>query len=375
MELYVHIPFCVKKCDYCDFLSFSGDVLVKAQYMNALERELLAAAGECEGEKVSSIFIGGGTPSTLEYGLVGKMMETIGRAYSLTSDCEITIEANPGTLDNGKLQEYRASGINRLSMGCQSATDRELRELGRIHTFDQFQKQYEMARICGFENINVDLMSGIPGQTVDNWEYNLRIIAKLGPEHISAYSLIVEEETPFHDRFCRQELALPSEEEERLMYEQTGEILKEYGYYQYEISNYARKGQECRHNVGYWKRMDYLGVGLGSSSLRRNQRFHNTRDLKHYLTLAEKPQMIREEVEILDWQDQVEEFMFLGLRLTEGISMKEFQKIFGKEIREVYGKQIEKLKNQGLLDVKGENLHLTRKGISLSNQVFVEFLF
>ncbi len=375
MELYIHIPFCIKKCDYCDFLSFSCDVSVKQQYMHALDQELLEAAEECEGEHVSSIFIGGGTPSVLEEGWIAKMMDTVCGVYSLTSDCEITIEANPGTLNPDKLREYRRSGINRLSLGCQSATDRELRELGRIHTFEQFLQQYELARECGFENINVDLMSGIPGQSVDNWEYNLRTIAELSPEHISAYSLIVEEGTPYYERFCRQELLLPSEEEDCLMYERTGEILKEYDFHQYEISNYARAGRECRHNVGYWKRVDYLGVGLGSSSLRGNQRFRNTRDMQRYLSLAAEPKKIREEMEVLSWQDQVEEFMFLGLRLTDGISVKEFHQIFGKEIRDVYKAQIEKLMEQGLLKVEKEMLCLTRRGISLSNQVFVELLF
>ena len=371
MELYVHIPFCVKKCEYCDFLSFSAGSAAKKMYTDALQLELKSAAAECEGETVSSVFLGGGTPSVLEKGQIGAIMECIQENYQLSEDCEISMEANPGSLNPQKLREYHQCGINRLSLGCQSTIEEELKNLGRIHSFEEFVENYEMARSIGFSNINVDLMSAIPRQDVKSWEKNLRTIAVMEPEHISEYSLIVEEGTPFYER----KLQLPSEEEERQMYEMTAEILGEYGFHQYEISNYAKVGKECRHNIGYWQREDYLGVGLGAASLRRNCRFSNTRVMETYLQDAAHPEKIRENLEELSMRDQMEEFMFLGLRMTEGISREKFLKEFQISLEEVYEKQVRKLKRLGLLEEQGKFLRLTRKGISLSNQVFVEFLF
>lgn len=371
MELYVHIPFCIKKCDYCDFLSFSMGSREKKEYVSALKRELQAAAAECEGETVSSVFLGGGTPSVLDEGQIEAILTCIKESYQLTEDCEISMEANPGTLHAEKLREYLQCGINRLSLGCQSTIEKELKSLGRIHSFEEFVENYEMARNIGFCNINVDLMSAIPGQDIKAWEKNLQTIAGLEPEHISAYSLIVEEGTPFYER----ELQLPSEEEERQMYEMTAEILEAYGFHQYEISNYAKKGKECRHNIGYWQRVDYLGVGLGASSLRHNCRFSNTRAMEKYLRDAGNPEKIRENWEKLSVQDQMEEFMFLGLRMTEGISRKKFLKEFGKTLEEIYEQPLRKLEKLELLETEGDCVKLTRKGISLSNQVFVEFLF
>lgn len=371
MELYIHIPFCVKKCDYCDFLSFPMGNREKKQYVDALRRELQSAAAECEGEQVSSVFLGGGTPSVLEEGQITAIFECIRENYHLTEDCEISMEVNPGTLNAEKLSEYLQCKINRLSFGCQSTIETELKSLGRIHSFAEFVENYEMARNIGFSNINVDLMSAIPGQDVKAWEKNLCTIADLEPEHISAYSLIVEEGTPFYER----ELQLPSEEEERQMYEMTAEILKTYGFHQYEISNYAKLGKECRHNIGYWQRVDYLGVGLGAASLRRNCRFSNTSVMEDYLCDAGRPEKIRENWEELSIQEQMEEFMFLGLRMTEGISRERFFREFGKTLEKVYAEPICKLEKLGLLEIQGDVLRLTRKGISLSNQVFVEFLF
>lgn len=370
MELYVHIPFCVRKCDYCDFLSFSADDQIKDRYMNALKAELEAISEQCSNEEVTTIFFGGGTPSVLRKGQIFGVMETVRREFVLSQDCEISIESNPGTLHEAKLREYWESGINRLSIGCQSTSDEELRRLGRIHTFSQFREQYELARRAGFRNINVDLMSAIPGQSIASWKRNLRIVAGMEPEHISAYSLIVEEGTPFYER----ELSLPSEEEERQMYAMTAEILGEYGYHRYEISNYAREGMECRHNGGYWRREDYLGVGLGAASLWKNQRFSNTRDMENYLEHSADSEHIRENVEFLSEADRMEEFMFLGLRMTEGISSEGFRKEFTKDIGEVYGEQIKKFCDLGLLEEKSGRFRLTEQGISLSNQVFVEFL-
>lgn len=370
MELYLHIPFCIRKCDYCDFLSFPCDGIVRGNYLYALKQEMAAVALECKGEQISSVFIGGGTPSILNEGEIASLMEMLQESFSLEEGCEITMEANPGTLTPAKLREYLDCGINRLSIGCQSTVDRELRDLGRIHTFQDFQDNFYRAREVGFTNLNVDLMSAIPGQTVESWENNLRTIADLQPEHISAYSLIVEEGTPFYNR----ELNLPKEDAERQMYEMTGKILKEYGYHQYEISNYCRPGYECRHNVGYWRRVSYIGLGLGAASLYRNRRFSNTDNMEEYLAGSHALKAIRRNVETLSQKDAMEEFMFLGLRMIEGISCKEFAQTFGCDIQEVYGKQIGRMMQLRLLKWEGDNLCLTEMGIAVSNQVFVEFL-
>ena len=370
MEIYIHIPFCIRKCDYCDFLSGPSGPEEQADYVQALLREIQAVE-EGEGRSVSSIFIGGGTPSVLDEKFVGEILREIRKDFKLQEDAEITIEVNPGTVDARKLLAYRSFGINRLSIGLQSPQDRELKILGRIHNYRQFLETYKQARDAGFDNINVDLMSAIPGQDIKAWEKNLQTIAGLEPEHISAYSLIVEEGTPFYER----ELQLPSEEEERQMYEMTAEFLEAYGFHQYEISNYAKKGKECRHNIGFWQRVDYLGVGLGASSLRHNCRFSNTRAMEKYLRDAGNPEKIRENREKLSVQDQMEEFMFLGLRMTEGISRKKFLKEFGKTLEEIYEQPLRKLEKLELLETEGDCVKLTRKGISLSNQVFVEFLF
>lgn len=371
MELYVHIPFCIRKCNYCDFLSFPAAEEIQTAYVDALCREIRVSGEECRGRKMTSVFIGGGTPSSLLPGKTATIMDTVSDSFMLSAECEISIEANPGTVSREKLEEYRDCRINRLSFGCQSCVDEELRLLGRIHSFEEFLGNFKLARSAGFDNINVDLMSAIPRQTLATWEYNLRTIAGLAPEHISAYSLIIEEGTPFYG----QTLPLPDEETERVMYEMTGQILKEYGYLQYEISNYAKKGCQCRHNIGYWQREDYLGVGLGAASLMDNLRFSNTRNLKSYLQNASNVDKIRENEESLSIKEQMEEFMFLGLRMTEGISEKRFEEEFRCKIEEVYGRPIQKLISQEMLERNGDYLRLTRRGISLSNQVFVEFLF
>lgn len=371
MEIYLHIPFCVKKCDYCDFLSFAGCEDGRQQaYLQALYREMTSAASSDREEAVTSVFIGGGTPSSLREGRIEELMAQLRRCFSLTEDCEITIEANPGTLTEGKLAEYRQAGINRLSLGLQSADNRELKLLGRIHSFEEFLSQYELARRMGFVNINIDLISAIPEQTIKNWKNNLDIVTGLEPEHISAYSLIIEEGTPFASR----NLSLPSEEEERAMYELTGEVLQSRGYGQYEISNYAKEGYACRHNIGYWRRTDYLGFGLGAASLRNHVRYSNTSDMETYLKLSHDLAAIRCEREELTMQEEQEEFVFLGLRMREGISKAAFARCFGQQIDAVYGKGIEKMKALGFLEEEKGWLRLTREGISLSNQVFVEIL-
>ena len=369
MEIYIHIPFCIRKCDYCDFLSGPSGPEEQADYVQALLREIQAVE-EGEGRSVSSIFIGGGTPSVLDERLLGDILREIRNRFKMEEDAEITIEVNPGTANIGKLQAYREMGINRLSIGLQSPEDRELKILGRIHNYGQFLETYQEARTVGFDNINIDLMSAIPDQTYEGWVKNLRTVAELEPEHISAYSLIVEEGTPFAAR----KLNLPDEDTEYNMYEATAVILKEYGFEQYEISNYARKGRECRHNVGYWTRQDYLGFGLGASSLYGKERFANTADMKKYLKNSKNPEKIREKEPSLTREDEMAEFMFLGLRMTKGISKADFQRCFGCTIESVYGEVLEKYESMELLLEKDGRIFLSREGIHVSNSIMAEFL-
>ena len=369
MEIYIHIPFCIRKCDYCDFLSGPSGPEEQADYVQALLREIQAVE-EGEGRSVSSIFIGGGTPSVLDERLLGDILREIRNRFKMEEDAEITIEVNPGTANIGKLQAYREMGINRLSIGLQSPEDREMKILGRIHNYGQFLETYQEARTVGFDNINIDLMSAIPDQTYEGWVKNLRTVAELEPEHISAYSLIVEEGTPFAAR----KLNLPDEDTEYNMYEATAQILKEYGFEQYEISNYARKGRECRHNVGYWTRQDYLGFGLGASSLYGKERFANTADMKKYLENSKNPEKIREKEPSLTREDEMAEFMFLGLRMTKGISKADFQRCFGCTIESVYGEVLEKYESMELLVEKDGRIFLSREGIHVSNSIMAEFL-
>ena len=369
VEIYIHIPFCIRKCDYCDFLSGPSGPKEQADYVQALLREIQAVE-EGEGRSVSSIFIGGGTPSVLDERLLGDILKEIRNRFKMEEDAEITIEVNPGTANIGKLQAYREMGINRLSIGLQSPQDRELKILGRIHNYEQFLETYQEARTVGFDNINIDLMSAIPDQTYEGWVKNLRTAAELEPEHISAYSLIVEEGTPFAAR----KLNLPDEDTEYNMYEATAQILKEYGFEQYEISNYARKGRECRHNVGYWTRQDYLGFGLGASSLYGKERFANTADMKKYLENSRNPEKIREKEPSLTREDEMAEFMFLGLRMTRGIAKSDFQEIFGCTIESIYGDVLKKYEALELLQEKDDRIFLSRKGIHVSNSVMSEFL-
>lgn len=367
-ELYIHIPFCVRKCDYCDFLSAPGSEEAKASYTEALLREIEAV--KTEKREVSSIFVGGGTPSVLSPSLMGDIFEKIHESFSVAPDAEITIEANPGTLSKEKLFLYRSVGINRLSLGLQSPEETELKSLGRIHTYGEFLESFSLAREAGFQNINVDLMCALPEQTYEGWIRNLRTVAALQPEHISAYSLIIEEGTPF----AKRKLNLPDEDTEYRMYEDTAGILAEYGYEQYEISNYAKKGLSCRHNIGYWTRKEYLGLGLGAASLWGAQRFSNTSDFSLYLNNSGFPEKIRGDRETLSLEAEMSEFMFLGLRMTKGVSKAEFLEGFGVPIESVYGNVLDKYKSVGLLEEKEGRIFLTREGIHVSNGVMAEFL-
>lgn len=377
LELYIHIPFCVRKCGYCDFLSFPGDDETITAYLAALVREIDEA--EATEGVVSTVFIGGGTPSLLAGGQIAAIMDVCRRKYRFAEDAEITIEANPGTLDKHKLETYCSAGINRLSLGLQSSHNHHLEALGRIHTWEAFLESYQLAITSGFTNINIDLMSGLPGQTPAEWRSTLANVIALGPEHISAYSLIIEEGTPFYQRYSEEDKqrsrgetvpGLPSEEAERMMCYDTEALLKTAGYHRYELSNYAKTGYQCRHNIGYWERTDYRGFGLGAASLQNEVRFRQTRELTTYLSGDFAPR----DKEVLDRQSRIEETMFLGLRLTQGISIEKFKAVFGETPEQVYSEVIADLIRKGLLEERGDYLRLTSKGSDISNYVMAEFL-
>ena len=406
LELYFHIPFCERKCAYCDFLSAPADLPVRISYIKKLQEEIAYYGAQYGEYQVSSIFFGGGTPTILEGYQLAAILETVKEHFNITTDAEITVECNPGTLTAGKAEKLVQAGFNRLSMGLQSADDRELHLLGRIHNFAQFLESYDLARKAGFQNINVDLMSALPGQTLKSWQDTLQKVTALRPEHISAYSLIIEEGTPFYERFAEDERIreegghprlLPEEDVERQMYELTETFLHTKGYERYEISNYAKPGYECRHNCGYWTRKDYLGLGLGASSLVEHQRFQNTSDLKTYLEQEYLPQcegqheriaetiQLQEEtgltqtghhihIETLDKKSEMEEFMFLGLRLMAGISRQQFEKKFQVTLNSVYGEGLRKLKGEQLIEEVAGYVRLTEHGIDVSNYVLAEFL-
>lgn len=380
MELYFHIPFCVRKCFYCDFLSAPADGQTKAAYMEALRRETAIRAEEYRSGSVTSVFIGGGTPSAVEAEEIAALLSVVRQHYPLAEDAEITIEINPGTATAEKLEIYRTAGINRLSIGLQSADDRELAAIGRIHTWQQFLDTYRLAVGTGFRNINVDVMSTLPGQTLESYRGTLEKVLALTPQptHISAYSLILEEGTAFWDMMQRGELTLPDEDADRQMYSETKRILAEAGYARYEISNYAKPGHACRHNCGYWRRDEYAGFGIGAASLVRESRFRNGDSLTAYLR---DPVGCREEIQELSRQEQMEEFMFLGLRMTEGVSERKFEDRFGQKLSDIYGGVIQANLRDGLLewqcgrdDGNVRRLALTEKGLDISNYVMAQFL-
>ena len=389
ISIYIHIPFCIRKCLYCDFLSAPSTPDCIEQYVRALEAEirfspdlngLTAAQIPDDPEiQVDTVFLGGGTPSLLTPDQLERILTAVRESYRVQDGAEISMEVNPGTADLERLQAYRGAGINRLSIGVQSVDDAELALLGRIHRAGQAEKIFREARRAGFDNINIDLMSALPGQTADKWEQNLRIVCEWGPDHISAYSLIIEEGTPF----AEMELPLlPSEEEDRLMYHRTQTVLAEYGYQRYEISNYARPGRACRHNCGYWTGHEYLGLGLGASSLIGDRRFKVTASMPEYLRrirLAasgeiKDPAHYYEEIQQLTLRDRMEEFMFLGLRMTEGVSEAEFRRRFGNPVDAVYGPLLARHTDGGLLERTGDRIRLTEKGLDLANYVMSDFI-
>ena len=398
LELYIHIPFCMKKCAYCDFLSFPCDEKTQVAYADALIREIEYYGPKMKNYVVSTIFVGGGTPTWLNEEKMAEIFDAITTYFQVSNEAEITLECNPGTVTPAKLNLYKKIGVNRLSIGLQSADDTELQLLGRIHTFEKFLKTYEMARNAGFKNINVDLMSGIPYQTAEKFLHTLQKVVRLKPEHISVYSLIIEKGTPFYDTYQSdlelQEAGkptqmLPTEDEVYRIIKLTQQYLKKTGYEQYEISNFAQPGFECTHNIGYWTRENYLGLGIGAASLLDNIRYTNISEMETYIEKTKQIQLLsfeqpqgnatvgtnlHAEAFSVSRKAQMEEFMFLGLRMNRGVTRQQFQDTFGIPIEGIYKDALEHLKAEGLLEIRAGQITLTEKGQDLSNYALAQFL-
>ncbi len=383
MELYVHIPFCVQKCKYCDFLSGNYDVKLRERYTYALISEIESYKERFSEETITSIYIGGGTPTFLEVVFMQRIFDAIFQNFHVAEDAEISMECNPGTGSLEAFKIYRHMGVNRLSIGLQSANEDELELLGRIHTFDKFETTYREARLAGFDNINVDIMTGLPFQTWNKLSNTIKKVTYLKPEHISCYSLIIEEGTPFYDTYKedveRREKdleteALPDLDTEYDLYKRAQQLLEEKGYHQYEISNYALDGKECRHNIGYWKRTPYLGVGLGAASLIDEVRYTNVRDISTYIEKCETDESVRVEEIELSKRDAMSEYMYLGLRMNQGVVRQEFFDVFQITVEAVFGKVIKKNEALGLLKAAEGRIFLTDKGMDVANQVMSEFL-
>ena len=358
LGLYIHIPFCIKKCDYCDFLSWKSTEKEREDYVRALEKEIKSYREFAREYRVSTVFFGGGTPSVLTGEQTERILDAVREVFQMEKEPEITLEMNPGTGEMEKLVQYRKMGINRLSIGLQSVKNENLKLLGRIHTYEEFLESCKWAREAGFDNISADLISSLPGQTLDEWKEELEILTETLLEHISVYQLIIEEGTEFYKRYGHREELLPDEETSREIYLWTGKFLESRGFKQYEISNYARPSRQSRHNLRYWERKDYLGLGLGAASMVHNIRMSNTRDWKKYMENCENPKKFREDVEFLEIPRQMEEFMFLGLRKTRGVSRRDFRQSFGRDLELVYEKALNKHLENGMLKTSGDRIYL-----------------
>ena len=374
LGLYIHIPFCQQKCLYCDFNSYAGLDEIKEDYVAALIKEITSYSDKLDNRIIKTVYIGGGTPTTLSSDQIDRILEQCRKQFNFAEDCEVTIESNPGTLSGDMLSELKTTGINRLSMGLQSANNFELEKLGRIHRFEDFVSNFLAARESGFDNINVDLMFGLPDQTLDMWFSTLHKVIELKPEHISCYSLKVEENTPFYSLYEKDCLPLPDEATDREMYSTAISELNMHGYEHYEISNFALEGRESNHNLVYWTCGEYVGVGAGSHSYLGGERFGNIQLPREYIRAVLCGEDLVEEKALLTTEDRMAEYMFLGLRLMKGIDEKQFHLRFQKELTNIYGSQLTKLISLGLVGKNGHNYQLTRRGIDLSNQVFVEFI-
>jgi oxygen-independent coproporphyrinogen III oxidase len=377
-RLYVHIPFCQRKCPYCAFVSQEGSPAEIDRYVNLLMAEMRLAHQDFSPlHPLDSIFLGGGTPSLLQPNQVERILGLAGELFGLSDNAEITLETNPGTVDQQKLEGFQLAGVNRLSIGVQSFDDRMLAALGRIHTAQQADDAVKAARMAGFDNIGIDLIHTLPGQTMEMWRDDLRHAVELAPEHLSVYGLTIEEDTPFAEQFPDED-SIPDNDLSADMFETADGLLTSAGYEHYEIANYARPGFRARHNSGYWMRDEYLGLGPGAHSFLRSGeygiRFGNTSGLDEYAAAIAKGELPRRDRVKLSREDSMEEFMFLGLRMADGVTSSDFEREFGVTLWEQYGNVLDELAGQGLLTADEQGVRLTRRGTLLSNRVFVRFL-
>ena len=373
ISLYIHIPFCAQKCLYCDFPSFARKDHLRKAYIEALNKEIISLREKHNNLEINTIFIGGGTPSVLEADELECLLKEVAK-LNMAKDIEYSMECNPGNLTEEKLEVMKKYGVNRISMGLQAKQDNLLKGLGRIHNYKTFKENFLLAKKVGFNNINVDLMFGLPNQRLNEWEETLREIISLETAHISAYSLIIEEGTAFYNLYENDKLKLPTEEEERKMYHLAKKILEENGFNQYEISNYAKEGKECRHNLAYWNMDNWIGVGSAAASYINGKRIKNISSVEEYInSINEKGEAV-EEIINNSKNDNMEEFMFMGLRKINGIDENEFKKRFSMNINDVYGEILNKYIDEGLLIRDSGRIFLSEKGIEISNIIMADFL-
>lgn len=383
--LYIHIPFCRQKCYYCDFVSYANKYEIVERYIKCLKKEIIQYANENKIMSehglepryvIKTIYIGGGTPSSIDEIYIVNLLQTVKENFEVKKDAEITIEVNPGTVNKEKLEVYKETGINRLSIGLQAVQDEILKNIGRIHTYKDFENTYEYAREVGFDNINVDLMIDLPNQTLEDVKESVKTIINLKPEHISVYSLILEENTKMYEMINSKVVSIAPDDTERQMYWYVKETLEKNKYIQYEISNFARAGFESKHNMDCWKQNEYIGVGVNASSFMEDKRYSNIPELETYIENIENgtpnKNLILEE--ILDEESKMNEFMMLGLRKIDGVNIKDFEQKFNTNPIMKYCKILDKLSHEGLIEVDANNIKLSKKGIDLANLVWEEFI-
>lgn len=374
LGLYIHVPFCAQKCYYCDFNSYKINSNQKKEYLINIEREMKFYKDEFKDKCFDTVFFGGGTPSILTVDELKELVNNINENFNIKKDAEITIECNPGTINREKLEAMKKMGINRLSIGLQATQNYHLKSIGRIHTYEEFEKNYYDALDIGFKNINIDLMYALPNQKTQEWKDTLDKIINLNPSHISAYSLILEEGTKLYDMYQNKEFELLDEDTDINMYNYTIDILKRHGYNQYEISNYSKEDLECKHNIIYWKCDNYLGLGPGASGFIGDTRYSNIEDICEYnKCIMQNIRPVSEEIELTK-KDKIEEFIFMGLRMNEGINIDVFKERFDTDFYDIYQEVMDKLIKRELVRFDGKNISLTQKGREISNSVFIEFL-
>ena len=372
LGIYVHIPFCKQKCSYCDFISYCDKNDLIEKYIKALKQEIEnSSVNEYE---ISTIYIGGGTPSYIESKYIGEILKTIKQKYNISKNVEITIEVNPGTATKEKLRDYVEAGINRISIGLQSCNNNLLKMIGRIHTYEEFLSTYKLAREVEFKNINVDLMIGLPNQTLDDVKKSLEEISKLNPEHISVYSLIVEEGTPIEKKIADGQLKLPNEELEREEYWEVKKFLESLGYKHYEISNFAKTGYESKHNLNCWEQKEYLGFGAAAHSYMKKTRYSNTENIEKYINQEMQSEQLHIVHEVQKEEEQKKEYMLLGLRKIDGVQISSFKNKFGCNPIMEFKNELNKLTQEGLIEIDLDQIKLTEKGIDLANIVWEEFI-